>query len=117
MPKEIVKSASSVLPMDLDGGGIIRWLVTHRDGAPNFSMRLIDVPAGKSTPDHSHDYEHEMYFIEGNAEAVIEGRKYEVTGNYFLYVPPNFRHKVTALTDIKLICVVPIKAAISILGP
>ncbi|MGC8645446.1 MAG: cupin domain-containing protein [Thermoplasmata archaeon] len=117
MPQEVVKEASSIGPMNLDGGGMIRWLITHRDGAPNFSMRLIDVPSGRSTPDHFHDYEHEMFILEGTGEAEIEGRKYSLGKNFFVYVPSNFRHVVRAKSDLKLICIVPIKAAIDILGP
>jgi len=117
MPHEIVKKACSVNPMNLEGGGIIRWLITHRDGAQNFSMRLIDVPSGKSTPDHSHDYEHEMFFIEGKGEAEIEGRKYRIEEDSFIFIPPNFRHVVRAESDMKIVCIVPIKAAVEILGP
>ncbi|MEM0312115.1 MAG: cupin domain-containing protein [Thermoplasmatales archaeon] len=117
MVQEIVKSARSITPMELDGGGVIRWLITHRDGALNFSMRLIEVPSGKSTPDHSHDYEHEMYFIEGDADAIIENRKYKVSNDYFVFIPPNLRHTIIAISDVKLVCMIPIKAAKAILGP
>ena len=60
-----VRSSNDVEELEMDGGARIRWLITHKEGAPTFSMRLITVDEGKSTPTHSHDYEHEIFVIEG----------------------------------------------------
>ncbi|EQB65495.1 MAG: hypothetical protein AMDU3_IPLC00002G0132 [Thermoplasmatales archaeon I-plasma] len=117
MSKPVVKKAAEVEELDLEGGGKIRWLITHRDGAPNFSMRLITVPKGKSTPNHSHDYEHEIFLIEGKGEAVLDGRKFPVDSNHFLFIPGGVKHTISALEDMKMICIVPVSAAIEILGP
>ena len=43
MAHSVVKGASEIEQLDLEGGGKIRWLITHKDGARNFSMRLITV--------------------------------------------------------------------------
>ncbi|MCL4412239.1 MAG: cupin domain-containing protein [Candidatus Thermoplasmatota archaeon] len=101
---------------DLQGGGKIRWLITHKDGAPNFSMRLITVKAWGSTPAHSHEYEHEIYVIEGKGTATIGAKKFEVSKDSFLFIPGNEYHTINATTDMKMICVVPISAAKEILG-
>ena len=105
MSKPVVKRASEVEELDLEGGGKIRWLITHRDGAENFSMRLITVPKGKSTPNHSHDYEHEIFLIEGKGEAVLDGRKFPVDRNHFLFIPGGIEHTISALEDMKMICI------------
>jgi len=110
------KRFDEVDAMPLEGGGFIRWLITHRDGAPTFSMRLINVPKGKSTPAHSHDYEHEIFIIEGEGTATIGNKNFKISKDFFLFIPGENYHTIKAETDMKMICIVPIKAAIDILG-
>lgn len=117
MARSIVKGASEIKEMDLEGGGKIRWLITHRDGARNFSMRLITVPKGQSTPYHSHDYEHEIYVLEGRGEAVLDSETISVERDSFLFIPGGVKHTIAAKDFMKMVCVVPIEAAIKILGP
>ena len=111
-----VRQSSSVEKMDMDGGAGIRWLITHRDGARNFSMRLIEVPEGKSTPSHSHDYEHEIFVVEGKMDVTIGDRKLPASKDDFVFIPPNMHHSMNARESLKIICIVPIKAAREILG-
>ncbi|MCL6003546.1 MAG: cupin domain-containing protein [Thermoplasmatales archaeon] len=117
MVRPVVKGASEVEELDLEGGGKIRWLITHRDGAENFSMRLITVPMGKSTPSHSHDYEHEIFILEGKGRAELDGKEIPVEKESFLFIPGGVKHTIVAKDNMKMICVVPVKAAIKILGP
>lgn len=114
--KGLVKHATSVEKIPMEGGAGIRWMLTHRDGVPNFSMRLIEIPAGQNTPFHSHDYEHEIYVITGELDATIGDTVYRAAQDDFVYIPPNIRHGMKAITDVRIICVVPIKAAKEILG-
>lgn len=117
MAQSIVKAAYKIEQLDLEGGGKIRWLITHRDGAKNFSMRLITVPKGKSTPNHSHDYEHEIFVLDGNGEATLDAKTFRFKRDDFLFIPGGVMHTMAALEDVRLICVVPISAAMKILGP
>ena len=100
----------------MPGGAMLRWLITHKDGAPTFSMRLITVKKGKETPAHSHDYEHEIYLISGKLEVTIGEGKHVAERDHFVYIPSNIFHQMKAMDDSKFICVVPIKAAKEILG-
>jgi quercetin dioxygenase-like cupin family protein len=50
----------------------IRWLINEETGAPNFAMRRFEVAPGGSTPYHTHDWEHEVYVLEGDGVAVSE---------------------------------------------
>lgn len=110
------KKFDQVDAIPLEGRGKIRWLITHRDGAPTFSMRLIDVPEGKNTPAHSHDYEHEIFIIEGEGTVTIGKENFKVGKDSFIFIPGNKYHTIKAETAMKMICVVPIKAAVQILG-
>ncbi|MGC8609710.1 MAG: cupin domain-containing protein [Thermoplasmata archaeon] len=111
-----VRPSSSIREDEMDGGAKIRWLITHRDGAPTYSMRLITVEKGKSTPHHHHDYEHEIYIISGKVNVKIGNEDHIAKDNDHIYIPPNVEHGMDAIEDTKMICVVPIKAAKQILG-
>ena len=44
----------------------IRWLISDKDGAENFAMRIFVIQPGGHTPHHQHDWEHELFLIKGN---------------------------------------------------
>lgn len=111
MVKPVVEKIDDVEAMPLEGGGDIRWLITHRNGALNFSMRYITVPGGKSTPAHRHDYEHEIFILDGEGEAELDGSVSPVSKDSFIFIPGGAFHTIRAKTDMKLICVVPVEVA------
>ncbi len=50
-----------------DARGVeMRPLITERDGAPHFAMRLFTLDPGGHTPYHSHEWEHEVYILAGS---------------------------------------------------
>ena len=50
----------------------LRWLITNKDGAENFAMRLFEVEPNGYTPWHQHDWEHEVFILEGDGVAKSE---------------------------------------------
>ncbi len=112
----VVKRSEEIEELDLEGGGKIRWLITHKDGADKYSMRLITIHKGKSTPSHQHDYEHEIFVISGEGETILDGKRYQVNSNDFIFIPGGIHHVLNAYSDMKVICVVPISTAMKILG-
>ena len=54
-------------PVDMEGahGCTVRSLLGQSDGTPTFAMRQFEVAPGGYTPRHSHDYEHEVFVLEG----------------------------------------------------
>ena len=111
-----VRNSYEIKSNKMEGGAIIRWLITHRDGAPTYSMRLITIEKGKSTPHHHHDYEHEIYIISGKLEVMLGENRFIGKIDDHIFIPPNIEHGMDALEDSKIICVVPIRAAREILG-
>jgi len=87
----------------------IRWLVSEKDGAPNFAMRLFEMGTEGSTPYHSHEWEHEVYILEGKGKLTIEGDEKEFSDGYFIFVPQGVRHSFRNTGDgrLRFICVVP----------
>ena len=55
--------------VDVEGakGAKIRWLISQKDGAPTFAMRMFEVEPGGNTPYHQHDWEHELYCLSGRS--------------------------------------------------
>jgi len=114
--KGFVKNFDEIEEIEMEGGARIRWLITHRDGAPTFSMRYITIPKGKDTPAHSHEYEHEIFVLRGRGEVTLGNEKRGIGEGKFIFVPGNLFHKIHAVEDMSIICVVPIRAAKQILG-
>lgn len=91
-------------------GVTIRWMVGRKDGAPNFAMRIIEVEPGKQTPFHSHDYEHEVFIV--NGRGVIRdgnGEERSIQPGSVAYIAPNEEHGFYNLGEdvMRFICVVP----------
>ena len=71
-----------------------RVVIGPRQGAPNFVMRVIDVPPGASYY-HSHDWEHEVFVLSGKATLVTEGRKTPLKPDDVIYIAPLEKHGLT----------------------
>lgn len=98
-------------PMEMDGVKDVsmRLMVGREDGAPNFSMRHFTVEPGGHTPRHQHDYEHEVYLLNGSARLEHEGRMHEIRAGDVVYIEPNALHQFVNTGDrpLEFICLVP----------
>ena len=87
----------------------VRWLITKETGAPNFAMRLFEMQAGGHSPLHKHDWEHEVFVIEG--EGLLGGKEEKKikTGDA-VFIPPNEKHqfKNNGKKTLKFLCLVPL---------
>jgi quercetin dioxygenase-like cupin family protein len=86
----------------------IKWLI-NKDRAPTFLMRHFTVDAGGFTPLHSHDWEHEVYVLEGNGKVRYEDREEKISPGDAILIAPNKRHQFQASPDspLKFLCMVP----------
>lgn len=91
----------------------IRWLISEKDGAPNFSMRLFELEPGGRTPLHSHPWEHEVFIIDGVCKVILGGEEHLVGSETAIYVPPNLSHCFINAGEEKLcfLCLIPHKRA------
>lgn len=86
-----------------------RVLISAEDNATNFTMRLFHVEPGGFTYYHSHDFEHEVFVIEGEGEIVTpEGSTPFKTG-YAIFIEPDEVHqfKNTGKARLSFLCLVP----------
>jgi len=90
-----VKSANEVESEKMSEGVKIRWVISEKDGAENFYMRVIEVePGGQGPPLHDHPYEHEMYILEGQGTVVGEDGEKSFKSGDVIFIPPNEKHQL-----------------------
>lgn len=91
----IVKHTGEIEGEEVGKGVVMRWVISEKDGAENFFMRIIDAePGTQGPPMHSHAYEHEMYILEGQGLVVgDEGEKPFKSGDV-IFIPPNEKHEI-----------------------
>jgi len=107
----IVKNYRQVTPEPATEapGVTVRWMITEKDGAPNFALRVFEVEPGYATPYHSHPWEHEVFIVRGDCLVrTADGEKAATAGD-FVYVPPNEEHQFVNPSEspLEFICVVP----------
>jgi quercetin dioxygenase-like cupin family protein len=74
----------------------IKWLINTEHGAPTFLMRHFTVDADGFTPFHSHDWEHEVYVLEGSGMVRYEDREERIGPGDAILISPNRRHQFRA---------------------
>lgn len=89
----------------------IRWLITKDDGADNFAMRIFTLQPGGHTPYHKHDWEHEVFIVEGQGAAVSEGKEEPFKPGDFIFIPSMEMHqfKNTSGNVVRILCLIPYK--------
>lgn len=92
-------------------GAAIRELITVREGAPNFAMRLFEVSPGGSTPFHAHPWEHEVFVLDGTGEISTAGGPIPVRGGDSVFIPGDEKHqfRCEGSAALRFICVIPMQ--------
>ncbi len=102
-------------PVDMDGvkGASMSVMVGREDQAPHFALRSFSVEPGGHTPEHTHDYEHEVYVVSGNGSILLDGQRRPITSGDVIYVPANDLHQFTvddnAPEPLRFLCIVPVE--------
>jgi len=87
----------------------VRWLITKDDRAPNFAMRLFELQPKGFSPLHTHEWEHEVYILEGVCKVACDGQERKVSSGYVVFIPPKTSHQFTNIgkSTLKFLCLVP----------
>jgi quercetin dioxygenase-like cupin family protein len=90
-------------------GVAVRWVISDKDGANNFHMRVFDVQPGGHTPYHQHSWEHEVFILEGQAQVATESGKKNAPAGSVVFVLPEELHQFRNETDeiMRFICLIP----------
>lgn len=89
----------------------IRWLISEKDGANNFAMRLFEIQPNGHTPLHQHDWEHEVFIVEGKGAAHDNTKDIPFKQGDVFFIPSIHWHqfKNTGDTPLKILCLIPYK--------
>jgi len=93
-----------------DAEGVdLRWVISKSDGAPNFAMRVLEVHPGRATPHHQHEWEHEVFVIEG--QGLVRGSQGDRPIHYgsVVFVPGNEMHQFVNQGSevLRFLCLIP----------
>ncbi|MFH1680392.1 MAG: cupin domain-containing protein [Candidatus Eisenbacteria bacterium] len=105
-----VRNVQEIEPKDAGIPGVrIRVAIGREEGAPNFVMRYFDVAPGRSTADHSHAWEHEVYVAKGRGAVVTKDGAAPIRAGDTVYVAPYEQHHFENVGQeaLEFICVVP----------
>lgn len=106
----LLKKLAEVAPSTYAGGleGVtMREMITARDGAPTFAMRLFDIEAGASTPYHHHAWEHEVFIVHGSGYVTTEHGNRPFAAGDTIFIPGDEPHGFVADTPVQFVCVIP----------
>jgi quercetin dioxygenase-like cupin family protein len=87
----------------------IRWLITQKDGAEHFAMRYFEMAPGGQSPHHSHEWEHEVFILDGTCLVVCGNQQKKVGAGYAVFIPPNTIHHFEnkGANILRFLCLVP----------
>ncbi|MCD6292640.1 MAG: cupin domain-containing protein [Deltaproteobacteria bacterium] len=87
----------------------VRWVISEDDGAPTFAMRIFEFEAAGHSPYHNHEWEHEIFIIEGDGYLTIEGEKRFLKPGDVVFIPGGMNHNLTAgEAGLRMMCLVPV---------
>jgi quercetin dioxygenase-like cupin family protein len=95
---------------EADASGItVRWVISEKDGAENFSMRVFEVAPGGCSSFHKHPWEHEVFILEGTVALVQEEKVTSCSKGDVVFIGPGERHQLKNPTEemAAFICLVP----------
>lgn len=98
-------------PVQMDGvKGVQMAVMCGREhGAPNFALRSFRVEPGGHSTRHAHDYEHEVFIVDGGGEVLLEGAYRPLKQGDVVYVPADHEHQFRAgPTGMRFLCLVPV---------
>jgi len=86
----------------------VQILVNHPP-APTFVMRKFRIKPKGHTPLHAHNYEHEVYVLQGVGEVRDDKQAIPIKPGSVVFVPPNEVHQFKNVGDEDLVflCLVP----------
>lgn len=107
----VVRKYKEIETIPYGGGVVKRILIGPKEGAPTFVMRIIELDPGSSSPDHSHDWEHEVFVLSGRGVAVDAKGETPIEAHDAILIVPEERHCIrnTGQDTLRFMCLVPLR--------
>jgi quercetin dioxygenase-like cupin family protein len=93
-------------------GASIRWLIDdEHDGAPVYSLRMVEIEPEGHSPKHTHPFEHENFIVEGTGRLFIHDTWHDLKVGDVAFVPAGVLHQYVNADDttFKFLCGIPVK--------
>jgi len=89
----------------------VRWLISKKDGAENFAMRLFEIKPNGHTPLHQHDWEHEVFILKGTGITRNKTSQNSFAEGDVFFIPPMEWHQFVNIGNevLKFLCLIPNK--------
>ncbi|MBN1314175.1 MAG: cupin domain-containing protein [Anaerolineales bacterium] len=90
-------------------GVSVRWVISAKDGAPTFAMRVFDVQPGQATPFHDHEWEHEVFVLDGEGLLRGQDQEWNLGTGSVVFVPGMEKHQFINRGEnvLRFICLIP----------
>ncbi|MCR4407945.1 MAG: cupin domain-containing protein [Anaerolineae bacterium] len=90
-------------------GVTVRWVISEKDGAPHFAMRVFEVQPGYATPYHPHWFEHEVFVLAGQGKVRSENAEHPLQAGNVVFIPGEELHQFVNTGDevLRFICLIP----------
>lgn len=106
----LIRNIEEIPSFPYGEGARKRVVFGQKEGAPNFAMRVFDVPPGGGSSDHAHDFEHEVLILKG--EGILRGAWGDAPfkAGSALFIPANEQHQLrnTGKEELRFLCMVPL---------
>jgi len=97
-------------PKEEDAKNIrVRWLISKKDGANTFAMRLFEIKPGGHSPLHQHEWEHEVFILEGTGFVKDKMHEEPLQAGDVLFIKPMEWHQIInrGSNTLKFLCLIP----------
>lgn len=104
------KDVDVLIPDEQGISGVkMRKVISEKEGAKNFIMRVFEVEKGGYTPLHKHDWEHEVFVLSGSGILVGESGERVIKTGDVIFVPGGEIHqfKNPETDKLEFICLIP----------
>jgi len=85
----------------------LRWVISEKDGAENFFMRVVSFQPDSVSPAHQHPYEHETFVLSGRGTLEVEGKKVELKPGDAVFIPGGSHHCFKSDEGMEMMCLIP----------
>lgn len=104
------KDVETIIPNETGISGVkMRKVIAEKEGAKNFIMRVFDIEPNGYTPRHKHDWEHEVFVLNGKGKAIGSEGEREVNRGDVIFVLGGEEHQFINIGNetLEFICLIP----------
>jgi len=107
----LIRHVDDIQPIAFGSGAQKRVIIGPKQGAPNFVMRVFDLAPGTTSPQHSHDWEHEGLVLSGSGAIIGVDGTHDINAGDAFFMPPNEEHYMTneGTEALRFVCMVPLR--------